>query len=81
MKPFHGITEEALVDYLTTATDSKDYLTTHDYYDAEAQAVLRLLRVVDSFGYCDLSADIEKLHKLALKSARKYAKSLRRRTP
>ena len=83
MKEFHGITQEAMVDFLTTATENLD-LCTHDYYEAEAQAVLRLLRMQE----CELRVKQanhlffdEDLHELALKSARKYAKSLRKRTP
>jgi len=81
MKPFHGITEEAMVDFLYTAVANDDNLTSHDYYAAEAQAVLRLLRAAEEvlpykLTYLPLRA--EDLHELACKSARKYAKSLRK---
>ena len=87
MKPFHGITQEALVDFLATATDNPDHLTTHEYYEAEAQAVLRLLHLVENrslerSGLLECrTMSSEDLHELALKSARKYAKSLRKRMP
>jgi len=87
MKPFHGITQEAMVDFLTTATNNPlDNLTTYErnVYAAEAQAVLRLLHMQE----CELRVKQqnhlffdEDLHELARKSARKYAESLRKRMP